>query len=73
MENVKKQPSLVVPNGWADVFARTAITAVVAFLVLQFKEWFDTGIFDTPGTAADAGLIAAGILLLNVILKLVKS
>ncbi len=73
MENVKKRSIIDFPNGWVDVLSRTAITAVVAFVVLQFKEWFDTGIFDTPGTAADAGLIAGGILILNVIIKLVKS
>ena len=34
--------------------------AVVAFVVLQTKEFVDAGRFDTPGTAADAALIAAG-------------
>jgi hypothetical protein len=45
---------------------------VVAFLVLQAKEWFDARTFDVPGTAADAGLIAAGVFLLNAILMLAK-
>jgi len=62
-----------VPTRWADVLFRTATTAVVAFVVLQTKEWFDAGHFDTPATAVDAVLIAAGILLVNAILKLARS
>jgi len=67
MESVKKQSSIAVPNGWTDVFVRAVMTAVVAFVVLQLKEWFDAGSFDTPATAIDAGLIAGGILALNAI------
>lgn len=62
-----------VPAGWAHVISRTATTAVVAFVVLQAKEWFDAGAFDTPATAVDAVLIAAGIFLVNAVLKLMKS
>ena len=65
--------SIAVPARWADVFARAVLTAVVAFVVLQMKEWFDAGTFDTPATAVDAALIAGGIFLLNAILKWVKS
>lgn len=71
MESVKKQSIINVPNGWADVLVRTVMTAVVAFVVLQLKELVDAGAFDTPATALDAGLIAAGIFLLNAIIKLV--
>ena len=63
---------LDVPAGWSDVFVRSVMTAVVAFVVLQLKEWFDAGIFDTPGTAVDAALIAGGIFALNAIIKLAK-
>jgi hypothetical protein len=49
------------------------MTAVVAFVVLQAKELFDAGRLDTPATAVDAGLIAAGVFLLNAIIKMVKS
>jgi len=62
-----------VPAGWGAVFSRAAITAVVAFVVLQAKEMFDAGRFDTPATAVDAVLIGAGVLLLNAIYKLAKS
>ena len=61
------------PAAWPQIFFRAATTAVVAFMVLQAKEWFDAGRFDTPGTAVDAVMIAGGIFLLNAILKWVKS
>ena len=61
-----------VPAGWPQVMSRTATTAVVAFVVLQAKEWFDAGAFDTPATAVDAALIAAGIFLVNAVLKWMK-
>ena len=65
--------SIDVPAGWANVVVRTMSTAVIAFVVLQAKEWFDAGRFDTPGTAVDAVMIAGGIFLLNAIHKLAKS
>ena len=57
------------PAGWRAVLFRTVTTAVLAFVVLQAKEWFDAGRFDTPATAVDAILIAVGIFALNAILK----
>jgi hypothetical protein len=65
--------SLAIPTGWADVIIRAVKAAIVAFVVLQLKEWFDAGTFDTPATAADAALIAGGTIVLNVILRLIKS
>ena len=62
-----------VPAGWGAVATRAATTGVVAFVVLQAKEMFDAGRFDTPATAVDAVLIAAGVFLLNAIYKLAKS
>ena len=62
-----------VPAAWPQVLYRAGSTALVAFVVLQAKEWFDAGRFDTPATAVDALLIAAGILALNAILKLKKA
>ena len=73
METSKNWFSIAVPTGWDDVFVRAIKAAVVAFTVLQTKEWFDAGRFDTPGTAADAAMIAGGTVVLNAILKLVKS
>jgi hypothetical protein len=37
--------------------------------VLQAKEWYDAGAFDTPATAVDAALIGAGTFLVYAILK----
>ncbi len=64
--------SMAVPSGWADILVRAVKAAVVAFVVLQMKEWFDAGRFDTPGTAADALMIAGGTIVLNAILRLAK-
>jgi hypothetical protein len=69
---VKQRFSADIPTGWGVILLRSIEVAVVAFLVLQAKEWFDAGTFDVPGTAADAGLIAAGVFLLNAILMLAK-
>ena len=55
------------PAGWVDLLVRTVKVAVAGFVVLQMKEWFDAGSFDTPATVVDAGLIAGGTLLLNAI------
>ncbi len=62
-----------IPVGWNAVGFRALTTAVVAFVVLQLKEWHDAGTFDTIGTAADAALIAAGVFLVNAILKWAKA
>lgn len=72
MENVKRQSLINVPSGWADVLVRAVMTAVVAFVILQVKELYDAGSFDTPATAVDSGLIAAGIFLFYAIVKLVN-
>ena len=73
MSSFRKWLSIAVPAGWADVLVRTVKVAVVAFIVLQLKEWFDAGVLDTPGTAADAALIAAGTFALDAILRLARS
>jgi hypothetical protein len=69
---VKKWFSADVPTGWGVILLRSVEVLVVAFLVLQAKEWFDARTFDAPGTAADAALIAVGVFLLNAILMLAK-
>lgn len=60
------------PASWSAVIFRAATAAVVAFVVLQLKEYHDAGMFDTPGTGADALLVGGGILLLSAIFKLTK-
>jgi len=72
MESTKKVSSSAVSAGWNDILITSVKVAVVGFVVLQAKEWFDAGMFDTPATAMDAGLIAAGVFVLNAIIKLVK-
>jgi hypothetical protein len=68
-----KWSGIDVPAGWAEVFLRSAMAGLVAFVVLQLKEWLDAGMFDTPATATDATLIAAGTFVLYAILKRAKS
>jgi hypothetical protein len=57
------------PTGWSQVVSRSVMTAVVAFVVLQAKEFYDTGLFDTPGTGADAVLIGVGMFAVSAGLK----
>jgi hypothetical protein len=64
--------SLDIPSGWPELLVRSVKVAVVAFVVLQVKEWFDAGMFDTPATAVDSVLVAGGTFVLNAIHKLMK-
>jgi hypothetical protein len=57
------------PAGWTTVTVRAVNVAVVAFVVLQLKELYDAGAFDTPATAVDAAVVGAGTFLLYAILK----
>lgn len=57
---------------WLEVVLRTMTIGVVAFLVLQIKELFDAGRLDTPGTLVDAGLVAAGMLVVILIQQFLK-
>jgi hypothetical protein len=61
------------PATWAGVGARVVTTGVVAFIVLQLKEYFDARMFDTPATAVDATLVAAGVFLLSAVQRKLKS
>lgn len=72
MEQSRRWLGADVPTGWDDVWVRSVKVALVAFVVLQSKEYFDAGRFDTPGTAVDGALIGAGVFLLNAIHRLVK-
>ena len=55
---------------WREVLAPAATVAVVAFVVLQIKEFVDAGRLDTPGTMVDALLVAGGMLVLNTVRQL---
>jgi len=57
---------------WLEVLMGAVSVAVVAFVVLQIKEYVDAGRLDTKGTMVDAGLVAAGVLVLNAIQELFK-
>ena len=61
--------SVDAPTGWTGVTVRAVNVAIVAFVVLQAKEYFDAGMFDTPATAVDALLIGTGVFLVYAILK----
>jgi hypothetical protein len=62
--------SLVAPDGWADVFVRTLIVLVIAFVTLNLKEWFETNEWDIPACAVDAATIAVGTFLFYAILSI---
>jgi hypothetical protein len=72
MQRSKAQLGTDASRGWADPLFHAVKTFVVAFVVLQAKEWFDAGRFDTPGTGLDALLIAGGVFLLYAIQKLLR-
>jgi hypothetical protein len=58
--------------GWGELFMRALKIVVVGFVVLQAKEYYDAGMFDTVATLVDAALIAAGVLIVDAVLKKVK-
>lgn len=68
-EKTRSGFSLDVPAAWGALAGRAVVTAVVGFVVLQAKEYYDAGRFDTPATAVDAALVAAGMFVAYAILK----
>lgn len=72
MESTKTLTKSETSASWSDLLITSAKVAVAGFVVLQAKEFFDAGSFDTPATAMDAGLIAAGVFVLNAVLKFLK-
>jgi hypothetical protein len=73
MDSLKQWFSLAIPAGWEDVIVRTVKVALVTFVVLHLKEWFDAARFDTPDILIDTLWTAGGILVLNAILMWAKS
>jgi hypothetical protein len=57
------------PSTWSAVTMRAVTVVVIAFVVLQAKEYFDAGAFDTPATSVDAALVGAGTFLVYAVLK----
>lgn len=73
MEGSRTWLGVGVPQGWPGVLTSSLLAAVVAFASLLFKEWFETGEWDVPACFVDGSTVGAGMLLLNVILKLTRS
>jgi mannose/fructose/N-acetylgalactosamine-specific phosphotransferase system component IIC len=57
---------------WGEVLVSAVTVAVVAFVVLQIKEFVDAGLLDTPGTLTDALLVAGGMVVWGTVLQLMK-
>ena len=53
------------PLTWTALAIRSIRVALVAFLVLQVKEWVDAGRLDTLSTSIDGALIGGGTFLLH--------
>ena len=56
-----------VRSGWAEVLVRTLQMALVAFVILNLKEWLETGEWDLPACAIDAAWVAGGAFVFNAI------
>lgn len=72
METAKTLSKTETSSGWAGLLVNSVKIAVIGFVILQAKEWIDAGMLDTPATALDAGLVAAGVFVVNAVLKLLK-
>lgn len=57
-----------VPLSFGQLILRFFKIAVIAFIVMQIKEYVDAGVFDIPGVLMDSALIAAGVLLVDLVL-----
>ena len=57
---------------WSEVLTPAVTVGVVAFVVLQIKEFVDAGRLDTPGTSMDALLIAGGMLVWKAVLQFIR-
>ncbi|MHB8113710.1 MAG: hypothetical protein ACYDHA_09680 [Bellilinea sp.] len=68
MNTVEKSFKLDIPSNFGHLLLRFIKVVVIAFIVLQVKEYVDAGMFDTAATLVDAGLVAAGILIIDLIL-----
>ncbi len=57
---------------WRGLLLDALKIAVIAFVVLQIKEQYDAGQFDTPANAVDGTLVGAGTLMVGAVQKLLK-
>ena len=72
MESFKRWFRMVAPTGWADAIVRSVTVAVVAFVVFQLQDLYESGAFDTSPNAVNALLVAGGLLAVNAVLVLVR-
>lgn len=57
---------------WKQVALDALKVAVIAFVVLQLKELYDAGSFDTPANSVDGTLVGAGAFIVGAVQKLLK-
>jgi hypothetical protein len=57
---------------WRDIIFRALEVFIIAFVLLQVKEFIEIGAFDTPASLGDAVLISAGVFVVNALLKIGK-
>ena len=57
------------PAGWMGALSRSINIAVVAFIVLQAKEYYDAHAFDTAANSVDSLLVATGNFILSAFTK----
>ncbi|HKE90110.1 MAG TPA: hypothetical protein VKB45_07225 [Gemmatimonadales bacterium] len=57
---------------WKSILGEALKIAVIAFVVLQLKEQYDAGQFDTPANAVDGTLVGAGTFIVGAAQKLLK-
>ena len=72
MDTLIKWLSIDAPSGWPEAIVRTVKTVLIVFIVLQLKEVFESGGFDTSTNALDGMLVGAATLALNAIFVLTK-
>ncbi len=56
-----------VPYSTGQLILRFCKIVVVAFIVMQIKEYVDAGVLDIPGVLVDSALVAAGVLILDLV------
>lgn len=69
MASSARSSEVAASSGWRDLLMGAVKIAVVGFVVLQAKELVDAGMLDTRATAVDAALVAAGVLVVDIILR----
>ena len=57
---------------WKQVLGEALKIAVIAFVVLQIKEQYDAGQFDTPANAVDGTLVGIGTFIVGAAQKFLK-